>query len=136
MAQAQPDFRALARREFPGFSVTGTGPFAVLSTSSTLIAELFEYELLAKTRAAEIGSKVLRIRLPEPKAQFRRIREYELISKKKFGTRPPQSLRKHVELWWREPKTSAPQNAWSSTPVEIATSSILATSARHSTNRL
>lgn len=71
--EIQVDWRLLARKEFPGFSITGNGPFAVLSTSSTLIAELFECEVNARFRAYEIGSAVLQLSLPQPRRIFRQI---------------------------------------------------------------
>jgi hypothetical protein len=70
-ANSQPEWRLLARQQFPGFSVTGTGPFAVPYSGSSLIIELFEHELLARSRAAEIGAKMFQLQLPEPRRQFR-----------------------------------------------------------------
>jgi hypothetical protein len=70
-AVTKPDWRLLARKEFPGFSITGNGQFAVLSTSSTLLAELFPDEVNARFRAHEIGSAVLKISLPESRRIFR-----------------------------------------------------------------
>jgi hypothetical protein len=67
------DYRALARDKFPGFSVTGNGCFAVPSTYSTLLVELFAFEIMARHRALELGAKMFVLEPPVPrrKARFR-----------------------------------------------------------------
>jgi len=70
----QPDWRTLAAEQFPGFPITGSGPFAVPSAGSTLLVELFEHELIARNRALEIGAKMVELTPPATRPRFKRIR--------------------------------------------------------------
>jgi hypothetical protein len=64
----QPDWQAIARERFPGFSIRGLGPFAV-ANSSTMTVELFSHLLLANAA----GGKVIELHPPKSKPAFRKI---------------------------------------------------------------
>jgi len=66
-ADSQPDWRAIARDKFPGFSIRGVGPFAV-ADSTMMVVELFSHLLNANC----IGRKVIQLQPPTARPVLRR----------------------------------------------------------------
>ena len=64
----QPDWRAICRREYPGYAITGNGPFAVFGKVN-LCVELFQSEIEARFT----GKPVYELKPPVPRRPFRRI---------------------------------------------------------------
>jgi hypothetical protein len=63
----QPDWRSIARQEFAGFQVLGTGRFAVVNLYDGKV-QLFEHLL-----NANCAGKVITLQPPTPRPTLRRI---------------------------------------------------------------
>jgi hypothetical protein len=66
-AISQPDWRSIARQEFAGYQIAGTGPFAVVDYYSGIV-QLFEHLLLANAT----GKRVRQLQPPTPRPSPRR----------------------------------------------------------------
>jgi hypothetical protein len=63
----QPDWPQLAREQYAGFNVRGSGPFAVIDGFKNLIT-LYSYRM-----EAESHGHVIEIQQPKPRPRFRQI---------------------------------------------------------------